>query len=82
MNKASCLSLISNAVLIWNTVHMSRIAAQLRAAGHLCATRTSPASRLWPTPTPSRAEPTSSHRAAAPASRRNLSRPDQWRCPA
>lgn len=34
MNKASCLSLLSNAVLIWNTVHMSRIADQLRAAGN------------------------------------------------
>ncbi|HVC61566.1 MAG TPA: Tn3 family transposase [Acetobacteraceae bacterium] len=34
MNKASCLSLLSNAVLIWNTVHMSRIAEQLRAGGH------------------------------------------------
>lgn len=33
MNKAGCLSLISNAVLIWNTVHMSRITEQLRAAG-------------------------------------------------
>jgi TnpA family transposase len=35
MNKASCLSLLSNAVLIWNTVHMSRITGQLRAAGQL-----------------------------------------------
>ena len=35
MNKASCLSLLSNAVLIWNTVHISRITGQLRAAGHL-----------------------------------------------
>ncbi len=34
MNKASCLSLLSNAVLVWNTMHMSRIAKQLRAAGH------------------------------------------------
>jgi hypothetical protein len=34
MNKASCLSLISSAVLIWNTVHMSRIAEHLRAAGN------------------------------------------------
>ena len=34
MNKASSLSLLSNAVLVWNTVHMSRIAEQLRAAGH------------------------------------------------
>ena len=35
MNKASCLSLLSNAVLIWNTVHMSRITGQLRAGGQL-----------------------------------------------
>ncbi len=34
MNKASCLSLLSNAVLIWNTVQMSRIADQLRVSGH------------------------------------------------
>ena len=33
MHKASCLSLLSNAVLIWNTAQMSRILAQLRAAG-------------------------------------------------
>jgi TnpA family transposase len=34
MNKASCLSLLSNAVLVWNTVHITRIVAQLRAASH------------------------------------------------
>ena len=34
MNKASCLSLLSNAVLVWNTVHIARIVAQLRATGH------------------------------------------------
>ena len=34
MNKASCLSLLSNAVLVWNTVHIARIVEQLRAAGH------------------------------------------------
>jgi hypothetical protein len=34
MNKASCLSLLSNAVLIWNTVHITGIVDQLRAAGH------------------------------------------------
>ena len=33
MNKASCLSLLSNAVLIWNTVQMTRIITQLRDAG-------------------------------------------------
>ena len=34
MNKASCLSLLSNAVLVWNTRHIDRIVYQLRAAGH------------------------------------------------
>ena len=33
MNKASCLSLLSNAVLIWNTVQIERLVAQLRATG-------------------------------------------------
>jgi TnpA family transposase len=33
MNKATCLSLLSNAVLVWNTVHMAKIVAQLRGAG-------------------------------------------------
>ncbi len=34
MNKASCFSLLSNAVLVWNTVHIAGIVDQLRAAGH------------------------------------------------
>ena len=33
MNKATCLSLLSNAVVVWNTVQMSRTLAQLRANG-------------------------------------------------
>jgi TnpA family transposase len=33
MNKMSCLGLLCNAVLVWNTVHMSRIIEQLRATG-------------------------------------------------
>jgi Tn3 transposase DDE domain len=33
MNKVTCLSLLSNAVLVWNTVHMMRIIKQLRASG-------------------------------------------------
>lgn len=33
MNKTSCLSLLSNAVLVWKTVHMTRIIEQLRASG-------------------------------------------------
>ena len=34
MNKASCLSLLSNTVLVWNTIRMTQIVDQLRAAGH------------------------------------------------
>src|SRR5271165_4706945 len=45
----------------------------------MSATQASPASHRWPTPTPYRAEPTSSHHDAVPASRRNLSWPDQRR---
>jgi hypothetical protein len=33
MNKASCLSLLSNAVLVWNTVRSTEIVARLRASG-------------------------------------------------
>jgi TnpA family transposase len=33
MNKATCLSLLSNAVVVWNTVQMAQIIAQLRASG-------------------------------------------------
>ena len=37
MNKASCLSLLSNAVLVWNTLRIAEIVNQLRAAGHAIA---------------------------------------------
>jgi TnpA family transposase len=33
MNKASCLSLVSNAVLVWNTHHFQKIVDELRAEG-------------------------------------------------
>jgi TnpA family transposase len=33
MNKASCLSLLSNAVLVWNTVRIGEIVERLRASG-------------------------------------------------
>src|SRR3954452_13193630 len=33
MNKASCLSLLSNAVVLWNTVQLERIVTELRASG-------------------------------------------------
>ena len=29
------IGLLSNAVLVWNTVHIDRIVGQLRAAGHV-----------------------------------------------
>ena len=35
MNKATCLSLLSNAVVVWNTVQMTRIIEQLRASGEV-----------------------------------------------
>lgn len=35
MNKASCLSLLSKAVLVWNTVHINRIVARLRKDGNI-----------------------------------------------
>lgn len=41
MNKASALSLLSNAVLVWNSVRISRIIAKLPAADHNLA-RVSP----------------------------------------
>ena len=37
MNKATCLSLLSNAVVVWNTMQMSRIIAQLHASGETIA---------------------------------------------
>jgi hypothetical protein len=33
MNKASCLSLLSNAVLVWNTLAITKIVTLLRGAG-------------------------------------------------
>lgn len=33
MNKTSCLRLLSNAVVIWNTIHMQKIVDRLRDAG-------------------------------------------------
>jgi TnpA family transposase len=33
MNKASCLSLVSNAILVWNTLQIARILEILRQTG-------------------------------------------------
>lgn len=35
MNKASCLSLVSNAILYWNTIKIQEIIASLRAQGEV-----------------------------------------------
>lgn len=35
MNKASCLSLLSNAILVYNTVHIGNILDQAQAAGQV-----------------------------------------------
>jgi hypothetical protein len=37
MSKANCLSLLSNATVLWNTVHMERITRELREAGNQIA---------------------------------------------
>lgn len=38
MNKASCLSLLSKAVLVWNTIEMAKIIERLNASGEEIAT--------------------------------------------
>lgn len=35
MNKASCLSLVSNAILYWNTLHIHEIITALRQQGEI-----------------------------------------------
>lgn len=42
MNKASCLSLVSNAVLYWNTVKMTEIIGQLRKNGEIISNEVLP----------------------------------------
>jgi hypothetical protein len=37
MNKATCLSLLPNAVVVWHTVQMTRTIAHLRANGETIA---------------------------------------------
>ena len=34
MSKANCMSLLSNAIVVWNTVHIDRIIRELRQKGH------------------------------------------------
>jgi len=46
MNKASCLSLLSNAAVLWNTVQMARITQQLRDGGNEIADED--LAHVWP----------------------------------
>ena len=46
MNRASCLGLLSNAVVLWNTVQMERIVTDLRADG--MATTDADLAHVWP----------------------------------
>ncbi len=46
MNKASCLSLLSNAVVLWNTLQIERIVSELRAGG--TTTRDKDIVHVWP----------------------------------
>jgi TnpA family transposase len=46
MNKTSCLSLLCNAAVVWNTIRMQKIVDQLRGSGH--AVRDEDLARIWP----------------------------------
>jgi TnpA family transposase len=46
MNKASCLSLVSNTVVLWNTLRMARIVSDLRASGMTIANED--LAHVWP----------------------------------
>lgn len=46
MNKTSCLSLLSNAVVIWNTIHMQKIVSRLQDAGQ--TVKQEDLARNWP----------------------------------
>jgi TnpA family transposase len=46
MNKASCLSLLSNVVVLWNTLQIERIATELRTSG--MAIRDEDLVHVWP----------------------------------
>jgi hypothetical protein len=46
MNKASCLGLLSNVVVLWNTLPIERIVTELRASG--MAIRDEDLVHVWP----------------------------------
>ena len=46
MNKTSCLSLLSNAAVVWNTARMQKIVDQLRGSNQMV--RDEDLARIWP----------------------------------
>jgi TnpA family transposase len=46
MNKTSCLSLLCNAAVVWNTIRMQKIVDQLRSSGQ--AVREEDLAHIWP----------------------------------
>src|SRR2546423_13861500 len=47
VNQASCLTLVTNAVILWNTVYMAEAVAQLKREGYLVNESELP--HIWPT---------------------------------
>lgn len=47
VNQASCLNLVTNAVILWNTVYMAQAVAQLKREGH--PVNESDLAHIWPT---------------------------------
>ncbi|MBM4259000.1 MAG: Tn3 family transposase [Deltaproteobacteria bacterium] len=47
IHQASCLNLVTNAVILWNTVYMAAVVEQLKREGHLV--QDSDLARIWPT---------------------------------
>ena len=47
VNQASCLNLVTNAVIVWNTVYMAEAAAQLKREGY--PVNESDLAHIWPT---------------------------------
>jgi hypothetical protein len=46
VNKASCLNLVTNAVVLWNTVYMAEAVAQLKREGY--PVHESDLAHIWP----------------------------------
>ncbi len=77
MNKASCLSLLSNAVVLWNTLQIQRIVTELRApAARQSATKTSSMSGRCSAATSPQTVSTSPTVPCRPSSCRTRSKPD------